>query len=237
MVGAFLIVTLLLGGAIWWAWKQYISSPPYVDEERFPIRGFDLSAHNGYANLNAAKEDGYEFVFLKASEGVTHRDENFVLNYQKARHAGMRIGAYHYFRFDRDGVEQAVNFLRSVGNRKLELGLAIDVEEFGNAKDVPVDSIRTRLNMMVEYLNMKGHRITFYSNREGWMKYLSDDFSGMPMWICSFSEKNALNSDWTFWQFDHHGKVAGIRGEVDLNAFRGSRQEWEEMFPLMPSAY
>lgn len=225
----FLIVSGLLGCAAWWAWHQYMTTPPYVDPEKFPIRGIDISAHNGYTNLNAAAAEGYEFAFIKASEGITHRDENFVLNYQKARHAGMKIGAYHFFRFDRDGVEQAVNFIKSVGHRPLELGLAIDVEEQGNPTDIPLDTIRTRLAMMVEYLNMKGHRVTFYSNRDGWEKYLREDFEGMPLWICSFTDRNALNDDWTFWQYNHRGRVAGIRGDVDLNAFSGSRADWEAL--------
>ncbi|MBD5305786.1 MAG: hypothetical protein HDS12_05815 [Bacteroides sp.] len=230
IAGLFVVVTALLCYAGWWAWHQYMISPPYVDEERFPIRGIDLSAHNGYANLKAAADDGYEFVFLKASEGATHRDANFVLNYQKAMHAGMKVGAYHFFRFDRDGVEQAVNFLRSVGNRHLDLGLAIDVEEQGNPTNIPLDTIKMRLEMMVEYLNMAGHRVTFYSNRDGWEKYLVDEYNGMPLWICSFTSENARNRDWTFWQYNHRGKVAGIRGEVDLNAFSGSREDWENMF-------
>lgn len=229
VAGWFVLVTLLLGAASWWAWHEYMSTPPYVDPDRFPIRGIDLSAHNGYANLNAAAADGYEFVFLKASEGVDFRDENFVLNYQKARHAGMKTGAYHFFRFDRDGIEQANNLLKVVANRPLDLGLVIDVEESGNAKDVPIDSIRTRLQMMVEYLNMKGHRVTFYSNRQGWEKYLLPDFAGAPLWICSFTD-NSNQDDWTFWQFNHRGKVSGVRGDVDINVFNGSRTDWEALF-------
>lgn len=220
VAGAFLGVLLLLGGAIWWAWHYYVSTPPYVDHERFPVRGFDISAHNGYANFKAAADAGFQFVFIKASEGTDFRDENFVLNYNKARHAGLKTGAYHFFRFDKDGVEQANNLLRVVGPRPLDLGLVIDVEDSGNAKGVPLDSIRTRLQLMVEYLNMRGHRVMFYSNRQGYEKYLLRDFEGMPLWICQFTD-NSMNTDWTFWQYDHHGKVPGIRGDVDLNVYAG----------------
>lgn len=184
------------------------------------MRGFDISAHNGYANFKAAADAGYQFVFLKASEGTDFRDENFVLNYNKARHAGLKTGAYHFFRFDKDGVEQANNLLRVVGPRPLDLGLAIDVEDTGNAKGVPLDSIRARLQLMVEYLNMRGHRVMLYSNRQGYEKYLLQDFEGMPLWICQFTD-NSMNTDWTFWQYDHHGKVPGIRGDVDLNVYAG----------------
>lgn len=226
VAGWFLLVTLLLGAAAWWAWYHYMSSPPYVDPERFPVRGFDISSHNGYANLNAAAAAGYDFVFIKASEGTDFRDENFVLNYQKARHAGLKTGAYHFFRFDRDGIEQAKNLLRVIGPRPLELGVAIDVEDQGNAKGVPADSIKTRLQLMIEYLNLRGHRVTLYSNRAGYEKYLLPDFEGSPLWICQFTD-NSANTDWTYWQFDHHGRIPGIRGDVDLNVFSGSRDDWE----------
>lgn len=220
VVAAFVAVLSLLVGSIWWAWHHYVSTPPYVDFERFPVRGFDISAHNGYANLKAAADAGYQFVFIKASEGSDFRDENFVLNYNKARHAGLKTGAYHFFRFDKDGIEQANNFLKVIGPRPLDLGLVIDVEESGNAKGVPMDTIKARLQLMVEYLNMRGHRVMFYSNRAGYEKYLLEDFEGMPLWICQFTD-NSRNTDWTFWQYDHHGRIPGIRGDVDLNVYNG----------------
>lgn len=228
VAGWFLLVSLLLVLAIWWAWHHYVSTPPYVDHERFPVKGFDISAHNGYANLNAAAEAGYDFVFMKATEGTDFRDENFVLNYQKARHAGLKVGAYHFYRFDKDAIAQASNLLRVIGPRPLDLGVVIDVEDSGNAKGVPVDSVKAGLQLMVEYLNMRGYRVTLYSNRDGYEKYLLDDFEGFPLWVCQFTD-NSANSDWTFWQYDHHGRVPGIRGDVDLNVFSGSRSEWEAM--------
>lgn len=227
IIGWFLLVCALLAGSIVWAWHEYVSTPPYVDPDRFPVRGFDISAHNGYANLKAAADAGFEFVFIKASEGVDFRDPNFALNWQKARHAGLAIGAYHFFRFDKDGVEQADNFLRVIGPRPLDLPLVIDVEETGNPAGIPLEKITERLQQMMEYLNMRGHRVMLYSNRAGYEKLLYDDFRGYDLWICQFTD-NSANSDWTFWQFDHHGHVPGIRGEVDLDVYHGSRHEWEQ---------
>ncbi len=229
VAGCFLLVSLLLAGAMWWAWREYITSPPFVDPDRFPVRGIDVSAHNGMMNLNAARADGIEFIFIKASEGAGFRDENFVLNYQKASHAGMKVGAYHFFRFDVDGVAQAVNLLRSVGPRPLDLGLVIDVEEDGNPGGYTPDQVAEQLQKMVEYLNMRGHRVMFYSNERGYNKYLfRDEFRGFPFWICSFTEDTASAGSWSFWQYSHRGRVAGIRGDVDLNAFHGSWTDWEK---------
>ena len=105
----FMLLAVLLVLTCVWAYRQFITSPPYVDPERYPVRGIDVSRHNGMMNLDAAAAEGVEFIFIKASEGGDFRDENFRLNYQKARHAGMKIGAYHFFRFDRDGIEQATS--------------------------------------------------------------------------------------------------------------------------------
>lgn len=222
----FLVVMALVVFAGIWAYREFMSTPPYIDRSRFPVAGIDISAHNGMMNLDAAAKSGVEFVFIKASEGATFRDENFRINYTKARHAGLKTGAYHFFRFDVDGVRQAINFLAAVGYRHLDLGLAIDVERHGNPEGIPPDSISLRLTQMVDYLNLMGHRVTFYSNRQGYFDYLHQSFPGSPLWICSFQE-DPINAEWTFWQYDHHGKVDGINGDVDLNVFCGTRREWE----------
>lgn len=227
IIAWFVVVILLLGAMAWWAWRRYVTEPPYVDPDRYPVRGIDISRHNGYPNLDAAARSGYDFVWIKASEGVDFHDANFALNYEKARHSGLKVGAYHFFRFDRDGVEQAVNLLKAIGNRHLDMGVAIDVEESFNARDVPIDTIKQRLALMAEYLNMRGQRVIFYSNRDGWEKYLLPEFRGYPLWICSFTD-NSNRDDWTFWQFNHHGKVPGLHGDVDINTFSGSRSDWEE---------
>lgn len=223
---AFLTVCLLLVFAAIWAYHTFISTPPYVDPERYPVRGIDVSAHNGPVDMKKVKENGMDFIFIKASEGKDFKDKRFRENYDKAKQAGLKIGIYHFFRFDRDGVEQALNLLKTIGARKPDLGIVIDVEKTGNPDSIPLDSVNMRLSQMVDYLNLLGHRVMFYTNREGYYDYIADTFPGSPLWICGFTE-NPINAEWTFWQFNHRGKVDGIEGDVDMNAFCGSRDEWE----------
>lgn len=227
----FICVTLALALAGLFAYNKYITTPPYVSEERFPIRGIDVSAHNGMMNLDAAAQSGIEFIFIKATEGADFRDSNFALNYLKAGHAGMKRGAYHFFRFDKDGVSQGVNLSRVIAGRPLELGVAIDVEDHGNPAGIPQDTIAQRLQDMVDFLILKGHRVTFYSNREGMDKYIMPQFRGFPIWICSFNESTSA-SEFTYWQYNHRGEVPGIRGDVDMNAFGGDRRAWEQHLGL-----
>lgn len=223
----FLMIAAMLAFASVWAWNQFMKEPPWVDPAKYPIRGIDVSAHNGMMNLDAAASEGVRFVFIKASEGEDFRDENFRLNYEKAWHAGLKIGAYHFFRFDRDGVSQAINLLKAIGDRELDLGIAIDVEEQGNPKGIDPELIQDRLTAMTEYLNLRGYRVMFYSNRDGYYDYIQPNHEGYPLWICGFT-RSPVMAEWQFWQYYHHGKVKGIRGDVDLDVFGGSEAEWED---------
>lgn len=222
----FLAMAVFLVAAMWDSLVWFKTSPPYVDRQRYPVMGIDISSHNGEPDLTAARADGAEFVFIKASEGEDFQDPGFKANYKKALGAGMKVGAYHFFRFDKPGIEQAKNLLRTVGIRRLDLGLAIDVEEAGNAKGVPDDSIVENLSRMAEYLHLRGCRVVFYSNKEGYFDFLEKAVPGCPLWICSFN-RTPIEREWTFWQFNHHGKLKGMEGDVDLNVFNGNRSEWE----------
>ncbi len=222
----FVILLCMFAFVSWWAVREFKTSPPYVDPVLYPVRGIDVSAHNGMMNLDAARASGIEFVFIKASEGVDFRDANFRLNYDKAMHAGMKVGAYHFFRFDTDGVDQAVNFIEAIGGRTLSLGVAIDVETHGNTALADRERMLENLSAMAEYLRLAGYTVTFYSSLKEYYSLMESDFRGCPMWLCSFRELPG-DIDCRFWQYYHRGKVAGVKGNVDLDVFCGSREDFE----------
>lgn len=222
----FLTVAVLVCFAGIWAANQFLITPPYVSENKFPVRGIDISSHNGDIDFKEVASDNIDFVFIKATEGADFKDSKFIQNYNAARRNGLKTGAYHFFRFETDGVSQALNLLRTIGPRKLDIGIAIDVEKYGNKTGINPDSIAERLTSMIDFLNLCGHRVIFYSNREGYYDYIEPNFPGYPLWICGFTE-TPIQTEWIFWQYDHHGHVKGIKGDVDLNTFAGTRKDWE----------
>lgn len=221
----FLLAGALLTWAAYAAWISFRTTPPYVDRDRYPVGGIDISAHNGKIDFDAVAADSIEFVWIKATEGASFRDRLFAENHLRAGHAGLKRGAYHFFRFDKDGVEQAINLLEAVGDRTLELGVAIDVETSGNPSDVDDDVIKGRIAEMAEYLNLRGLAPTLYCNKADYYRYLADSFPGNSLWICSFSS-DPIAAPWTVWQYNHKGAVKGVNGAVDMNVFGGSRDEW-----------
>lgn len=232
----FVTVAALLIFVSIWAYNEFMTSPPYIDPEQYPVKGIDVSSHNGLMNLDAAAADGISFIFIKASEGDTFKDKNFRINYDKASHAGLKIGAYHFFRFDVGGVAQAKNLLQAIGHRPLDLGVAIDVEESHNAVGVDSLQIAHRLQAMVQYLNLSGYRVTFYSTREGYYEYVREIAPGACLWIASLNSV-PINAEWTFRQYYHRGRVKGIRGDVDLDIFCGSREDWQNYLNGAPWPY
>lgn len=192
--------------------------------EQYPVRGIDISSHNGKIDFSRAARH-VKFVIIKATEGATWTDKNFDSNYTSARNAGLKVGAYHFFRFDSDGLRQARNINVALFNRKLDLPLAIDVEDTGNASGIPLDTICSRLHTMVSFLENHGHTVMFYTNKHGYRRYIEREFPEYPLWICSFSNP-PVNAEWLFWQYSHSGNVDGIDGEVDMNTFNGSPNDF-----------
>lgn len=222
----FLIVAALLTWAAIAAWTHFRTTPPYVDRELYPVMGIDISSHNDILDLKASRNEGIEFAWIKASEGADFKDKNFATNHRMAGDAGMMRGAYHFFRFDKDGIEQALNLMEAIGDSDLEMGIAIDVETSGNPEGIPSEEVTDKLLLMIDYLKLRGYGVTLYCNKKDYYSYLYENFPGSALWICSFSS-DPIAADWKFWQYSHSGSVEGIRGKVDLNVFGGSRREWE----------
>ena len=76
---------------------------------------------------NKAKQAGATFVFVKASE-ATLTDPQFLVNWQKAKEAGLLRGAYHYLDYTKPGADQANYFADLLKNDPGELPPVIDYE-------------------------------------------------------------------------------------------------------------
>lgn len=213
------------------SWRALRVREPHadVDRGRYPVEGIDISAHNGVVCFDSLAAAGIDFVYLKASEGVSFRDQSFIRNFEAARKAGLAIGAYHFFRFDCDGAMQSVNFLKAIGDLKPDLPLAIDVEEWRNAPGETTSIVRERLEVLVALLRAQGYQVMIYTNKQGHARFVRDGFKAHDVpeiWICSFTNPPLGHEKWRLWQHSHLGRLPGIRGNVDLNTFNGNRRQW-----------
>lgn len=223
-----LIVTLLTAGAVAGLAMSVIQRRdlPSIDPA-FPVRGIDISSHNGDIDFEALSAQGIRFALIKATEGSTFKDPAFHTNYSRARRAGMLTGAYHFFRFETPGHMQAINLLNSVRGRRLDFPLIIDIEEWGNPYIRPTEEITASLREMIDYLTESGYPVMIYTNKDGHTRFIDGRFDRMPLWICSLNSSPA-NTPWTIWQYSHTGGLRGLGGNVDLNTFRGDERQFDQ---------
>lgn len=229
------VVLVLLGIIGWLGYKNrykiyyWVYGEVAIDRSKYPIVGIDISSHNGEIDFYKVKNEGYNFVIIKASEGEEYLDQSFASNYNRARANDLKVGAYHFFRKGTNGTNQAKNFVEAVGWRKLDLPLVIDIEDEQN-DNVADDIALKNLNAMIDNLQSRGFKVMIYTNGKGYKKYVQDRQQvNIDVWLCSFKDPDEIKHiPHQLQQYSHHGKVKGIDGDVDLNVFNGSEKQWEE---------
>lgn len=189
-------------------------------EEEYPVRGIDISAHNGDVDFpRLAREGKVQFAYVKATEGTDFADRNFIRNVTGLTREGIPVGAYHFFRFDTDGEMQAWNFIGAMRGRNLALRPAIDVEEWANASEPTTPQIMKQLRAMIAVLRAEGHDPLIYTNKDGYRRFVKGKLDNHNLWICSFTDP-PIGQDRPIhlWQYTHRGSLPGLSGPVDLNA-------------------
>lgn len=203
--------------------------PPAADppHDRYPVRGIDISAHNGRVDFDAVRNAGYAFVMIKATEGAAFNDRMFARNYANARNAGLAVGVYHFFRFDADGYMQALNLANALKGRPVQLPVVIDLEEWTNPEMVPTDTVVNHLRTMLSHLRRRGYRTMLYTNKQGHRRFVQGRLEEEPLWLCSLSGIDGADTPSpALWQYSHRGSLEGVDGPVDLNVFCGDTTMW-----------
>jgi lysozyme len=208
------------------------------DRDRYPIRGIDVSHHQGRIDWANVAADDVAFVYMKASEGGDHRDRRFAENWLAARAAGIDVGAYHFFTFCRAGAEQAKNFLAVVPVEADALPPAVDLEFGGNCGRIPDGAtMRRELEAFLAPVERAyGKEAVLYLTPEFFDAYRAH-LPTRALWRRSLLRAPADAPAWLLWQYHNRGRVDGIRGPVDLNVFVADRiryQAWKR--GAMPSS-
>lgn len=198
----------------------------------YPIRGVDISAFQGVIDWPQLVSSGsLRFAFIKATEGTHTRDKRFLRNWDDARGRVAR-GAYHFFSFCSSGEEQAQNFLGFLPSNG-ELPPGVDVEFTGNCTRRPAFSaIRDQLQIFLNDLESATHRKPIiYVNRTSYAAIIEGHFDGYPLWMRELITGPPVGDfpDLAFWQYADNGRVGGVHKLVDLDAFIGTKRDFERL--------
>ena len=199
------------------------------------LKGADISAYQGETDW-AVLSNEMDFVFVKATEGSSYKDEMFEANFKGARENGVIAGAYHFFSFDSSGATQAQNFIEAIDSTGLTEGMlppVIDIEPYGQYLQEPKSArqVIPEVEMMIDMLYAH-YRVKpiIYCTGKSYRLYKSG-FEDCPLWERNVYFKPS-HSDWTFWQYTDTEELEGYHGDeryIDMNVFKGSREELEAM--------
>jgi lysozyme len=204
--------------------------PYHPSREEFPVRGLDVSRHQGAIDWTALAAGEADFVYIKATEGGDWVDPQFARNWRDAQSAGVPRGAYHFFTLCRSGVEQAAHFIATVPREEDMLPPAVDLEYGGNCGEGPrrLDAGRELAAFLDLVEPHYGRAAVLYATAEFYKEHLIGDERDNPLWLRSLIIEPRYNERaWTIWQYSAFGRSPGVRGPVDWNAFTGTPSDFD----------
>lgn len=195
--------------------------------------GIDVSSRQGIINWQAAKDAGLDFAFIKATEGTGYANPLFAANWAAAKQVGILRGAYHFFRWDQDPVQQAAYFMGTVGKTGDfgEFPLTVDVENTGDGAGVGTKNPARVRTFCDAVRKATGKSPIIYTYGSMWRDTLGNpqNFNDCPLWLAAYQPHQPRPvggwSALTFWQNSASARVAGVQGLVDSDVFIGSTDD------------
>ncbi|SDB93789.1 lysozyme [Acinetobacter boissieri] len=206
------------------------SSTLYAQD--YPVKGFDISHHQGNIQWKKISPKQYQFVYIKATEGTDYQDPKFQENWLNAKEKGFHVGAYHFYRLCSNGKTQANNFIKTVPNQISNLPPVIDIEY--DSKCISTYT-KEQLNQEIKtiYQSLEKHygkKPIIYTSARFYNLFLSSTFSFASLWIRHYQTTPPIlekQHSWFFWQYTKQGHIDGIDGDVDINVYAASKDIWD----------
>lgn len=183
--------------------------------------GIDVSHHQGKIDWVRVAEYSPAFVYIKATEGATYTDSHYHSNSKGAIDAGLKTGAYHFFRMTSSVDEQFDNFIKAIDAYPHQLIPMVDVE---TADGCSKHDLRKKLKQFLDKLEKRyGVAPMIYGTNRSYNELCGTAFdSKYPLYIGRYGSNAPIvkgKSIYTIWQFSETGRVPGIPKPVDLCRF------------------
>jgi len=154
------------------------------------MKGIDTSKWQaGKVDYKKAKEAGYEFIFLRIGYDKT-KDFYFESDYTKAKAAGMKIGVYFYTTktTENDGIADAKRVLSWLGNKKLDMPIAYDMEENSMKSLLRKNTNSKQYNAFADVVKAKGFVCMLYTGEHMFNTYFNKKLITDQLWIAKYSK-------------------------------------------------
>ncbi len=173
------------------------------------MTGIDVYSGTNVTDWNAVKNAGVTAVYIKLTDGLTYNNPNALAQYNGAKSAGLKVGAYHYAE-DNDVDSEYSHFQSQASKYQWDLKPVLDYEVGGN----------TDLNFISTFM-AKDSNLIFYSS------HTVADATGLPInriWVAEPSDAGGYaftgtTKGYAGIQYLWHGTINGLQGDADVDLF------------------
>jgi lysozyme len=170
---------------------------------------------------------------MKGTEGKDYVDPAFKDNWKRARSSGMAHGVYHFMTWCSTAAEQARWFKQNVPVDPTALPPVLDLEwnhDSSCKKKFSREDILEKVRVMLDAMERHTGKVPIiYTDMSFHRDILAGAHFDSPFWLRSTAaepDDRYDDRDWLFWQWTQTGTMAGVRTEVDRNAFYGDENAW-----------
>lgn len=222
--------------AIAYAVSKLLPNTPVVNTPRPPkplsttrIKGFDGYSGDVITSFADMLHGGVVWTYLKATEGLSYKDEAFPKNLAAAKAAGIVSGSYHFVHMDADPVLQATQFVAYSLNAGIgpEDFMVLDYETAsGDPYSVTGDLIW--IKAFLETVKTQAHkRCWIYCGQM--TRELVGDTSFLleyPVILANYNPESKISppQPWpamNAWQWTGEGRIPGVKNLGDCDVFFG----------------
>lgn len=183
----------------------------------------DLSHYNTVRSFADVKRAGIVGVIHKCTEGTTWSDDKYVSRKPQAIAAGLCWLSYHFLKHG-NIPQQMEWYLKNVMPVEGER-VCIDFEDAACTLDDLEEAVRylDNFGLNLQVTVYSGHLVEQFLGN-GYNEILSETSLWTAQYGSAVSWAEGTWPVWTLWQYTDQGKIAGIDGACDLNAFNGSAE-------------
>ncbi len=199
-----------------------------VDGNTMTYEMIDVSSFQKTINWEKVKASGIDYAMIRCAfrgygTGKIVDDPYFEENIKGATKAGVKVGVYFFSQATsrEEAIEEAEYTLDLIAPYKIDLPIAIDVEDIADASrtdNMTADEISEASVAFMDRIREAGHETMIYSNNKYFIKNLNVEIlEGYDKWYAQYNDSIYFPYEITAWQYSAEGRINGINGDVDLN--------------------
>lgn len=222
------------------------------------LKGIDVSAYQGTIEWPKVKAAGFDFAYIKTTEGINYSSPTWRDQKAGARAVGILVGPYHFERPGRAALDQVGHFTQ-VSGYDWDLPPAWDCE-VSTGQDTLPHQHDSRITAGLEALEDAWGVVPILYTYPGFWFALgalgrAHKWEKYPLWIAHYlymgrdkplagcqapchsatgKAKPTVPPPWekyTMWQVHgDDGRVPGVNGKCDINVFDGAMEDLVKLY-------